>query len=116
MLPQTKKFASPLKDKSQVKMVDPADASFTKAIKPNASCKAMHQIGRPALSTYPRNRGAIPRIARACMVRVLPNAQLLATDKTEMVMTTLKILGSTLIPANWMAMTNGDALVFAPEA
>ena len=50
------------------------------------------------------------------MERVLPNAQLLATERTEMVITALKMLGRTLIPASSIAMTNGEAFVFAPEA
>ena len=50
----------------------------------------------------------LPFAARACIVRVDPNVHELATLRTEIKITALKIEGRTLIPANWMAMTKGD--------
>ena len=46
---------------------------------------------------------------------MLPYAQELATDRTAIVMQTLKIDGRALIFARFMAMTKGEALVLAPE-
>lgn len=74
------------------------------------------QIGRPFLSTYARNFGAMPRSARACIVRVDAKVHELATLMTETVMMALKIDGRILIPASLIAITNGLNLVCAPEA
>lgn len=63
---------------------------------------------------YWKNRGAIPRSARAWIVRVEPYVQELATEMTEIVMTALKTDGRPLTPASLMASTNGEALVLAP--
>lgn len=58
----------------------------------------------------------MPCSASACMVRVEPKAQLLATESTESVMTMLKTEGRPLMPAILIATTKGEALVLAPEA
>lgn len=55
-------------------------------------------------------------MAIACIVRVDPKVQVFATDKTEMVITALKMDGRTLMPASLMARTKGDAFELAPDA
>lgn len=50
------------------------------------------------------------------MVRVEPKVQEFATDRTAMVIQALKMEGRALMPAIWMAMTKGEALVLAPDA
>lgn len=52
--------------------------------------------------------GNIPFAARACIVRVDPNVHELATLKTAIKMTALKIEGRTSMPASLMAMTKGE--------
>lgn len=104
MVPQMKKFAKPPSARSQLKNCDPPSvASLAKARKPNAIWMMMDQIGRPCLSMYTRNLGAMPCAARACRVRVLPKVALFATDRTDKQMTTLKTEGRPLIPARTMA-------------
>lgn len=73
-------------------------------------------MGRPDLSTYERNLGAMPRAARAWMVRVEPKVAELATLMTEIVMTAFMTDGRPLIPAFWIETTKGEALVLEPEA
>lgn len=57
----------------------------------------------------------MPLKDKACIVLVDPNVAELATLRTDRVMTTLKMEGRALIFAAWIARTNGEALVFAPE-
>lgn len=97
-------------------MVPWSEAKPMKASKPKAIWSSTHQTGRPLLSTYAMNLGAMPRSAMAWMVLVEPKVQELATEMTARVMTALKMEGRTLIPASWIASTKGDALVLAPEA
>jgi hypothetical protein len=52
--------------------------------------------------------GHSPFAARACIVRVEPKVQALATLMTAMRMTALKMDGRTLIPASWIAITKGE--------
>jgi len=55
--------------------------------------------------------GPMPRAQRACTVRVAAKVQELATERTERVMTALKIEGRALIPASWKDKTKGEYLV-----
>lgn len=58
--------------------------------------------------------GHSPFAARACIVRVEPKVQALATLMTAIRMTALKIDGRTLIPASWIAITKGEWSELAP--
>jgi hypothetical protein len=57
----------------------------------------------------------IPFAARAWIVRVEPKVQELATLMTAMRITALKMDGSTLIPASWIAMTKGECRDVEPS-
>ena len=57
----------------------------------------------------------IPLAARACIVRVEPKVQELATLMTAIKMTALKIDGSTGTRAIWIAMTNGERREVEPS-
>jgi hypothetical protein len=67
-------------------------------------------MGLPALSTYCKIFGAWPTSAKAWRVLVEAYVELFPTLNTEIRMTALMIDGKPLIPASWIAITNGDAL------
>lgn len=58
--------------------------------------------------------GDIPFAARAWIVLVDPKVHELATEMTAIRMTALKMEGSALMPASWMAMTKGECRDSAP--
>lgn len=99
-----------------MKIVPPEGDSLMNARRPNANCRMTVGMGRPFLSTYARNFGAMPLRAKACRVRVEAKVQEFATLMTEMVITALKTEGRPLTPALVMAMTKGESFVFEFEA
>jgi hypothetical protein len=58
--------------------------------------------------------GACPIPARAAIVLEDPYVEEFPTERTEIKMTALKTEGSTFMPPNSMAMTNGDAAAPVP--
>lgn len=115
--------------RSQLKMTPPLSAKLMKARQPKRSWRMMTGTGRPFLSIDAKALGAIPDgkrlisfqgrlcfgvklnipcAARAWIVLVEPKVHELATLRTEIRMTALKMEGRTLMPASWMAMTKGE--------
>ncbi|KAH3679093.1 hypothetical protein WICMUC_001289 [Wickerhamomyces mucosus] len=97
-----------VKDWNQPKTLAAAVETFIYANGMKTATNIIPQYGKPLLLVFKKMAGACFLTAKANRVLEPPTKAVLETEKAEVKTAALMISGKTLIPAVWIATTNGD--------